>query len=96
MHVLSAIGTSESQRNPEIRKKLSEIMGLDIRVESNNDGTSADGVVIYIVNNIHIPLLIAEFKREMGDGGCDPSTQAGMTMRRSWIQADVRVILYLL
>ncbi|KAF8801737.1 hypothetical protein BYT27DRAFT_7215855 [Phlegmacium glaucopus] len=39
-----------------------------------------------MVGNIHIPLLTVELKRELGDGGCAPTTQAGITLRQSWIQ----------
>jgi len=43
---------------------------------------------MFVINNIRIPILIVELKKELGDGGYDPSTQAGLIMRRSWIQED--------
>lgn len=92
MHLLSIISASELKRNAEIRTKLTEILGLDIHEEPNIDKSSADGVYMFIVNKLHLPLLIMELKRELGDSTCDPSTQAGLTMRRSWIQDDVSPI----
>lgn len=96
MHLLSIIDTSELKRNGEIRTKLTEILGLDVHEEPNVDKSSADGVHMFIVDRMRLPLLIMELKRELGDGsGCDPSTQVGLTMRRSWIQHDVSLICHL-
>ncbi|KAI9431857.1 hypothetical protein H4582DRAFT_2198395, partial [Lactarius indigo] len=33
-----------------------------------------------------------EVKREIGEGGCDPTTQVGLSMRRSWIHESVEAI----
>ncbi|KAF8965900.1 hypothetical protein BDZ97DRAFT_1729574 [Flammula alnicola] len=91
MHLLSAIGTQEPNRSSVIRAntKLMEILQVDVRPEPHTDGTSTDcGIQVLLVNNIRIPLFIMVLNRELGDAGCDPSTQAGLTMRRSWIQKD--------
>jgi hypothetical protein len=94
MHLLSVIDTLEPKPNAEIRTKLTEILGLDVHEEPNVDKSSADGVHMFIVDQMRLPLLIVELKRELGDGGCDPSTQAGLSMRRSWIQDKVSLIFY--
>jgi hypothetical protein len=75
---------------------LTEILGFDVRDEPNIDKSSADGVHVFVVNSMRLPLLIMELKRELGDGGCDPSAQVGLTMRRSWLQDDVSVSFYCL
>lgn len=93
MHLLSAIGQYEVSRNQAIRLKLSEILGVQVHEEPNADRSSADGVYMIIVNNIRITILIVELKRELGDGGSDPSTQAGLMMKRSWQQATVSQFL---
>ena len=81
MHLLSIIDTSELKRNAEIRTKLTAILGLDVHDEPNTDKSSADGVHMFIVNGMRLPLLILDVKQELCDG-CDPSTQASFTMRR--------------
>ncbi|TDL19319.1 hypothetical protein BD410DRAFT_727414 [Rickenella mellea] len=40
------------------------------------------------VNDTRIPLVIIELKKELGEGGCDPTTQAGLSMKRYWIPAE--------
>ena len=89
MHSLSYIGTSESSRNAMIRHKLREILEVDVRQEVNDDGTSPDGIHMFLVNGFRIPLSHMEFKKELGDGASDPSTQAGLSMKRAWIQTAV-------
>ena len=34
-------------------------------------------------------ILILELKRELGEGDCDSTTQAGLRMKRSWIEPSV-------
>lgn len=90
------VSNAEVPRNAEIRKKLTRILGLPVHEEPNTDRTCADGVHMIKVGDVRIPLLIMELKRELGEGGCDPSTQVGITMRRSWIQEDVSLFMSLL
>lgn len=94
LHYAAIVGmVLEEPRNAVIRKKLRKILQLPVHEEPNTDRTSADGVHMISVGDVRIPLLIVELKRELGDGGCDPTTQAGITMRRSWIQSDVSVYM---
>ena len=61
----------------------------------NLDLTSADGAVsVTLIGDIHetVAILQAEDKREFGEGGSDPSTQAGLSMIRNWVQHNVRVL----
>jgi len=78
MHSLSYIGTKELPRNAMTRHKLREILEVDVRQEANDDGTSPDGICMFVVNGFRIPLFDMEFKRELGDGASDPSTQVGL------------------
>lgn len=87
------VGVLEVPRNAEIRQHLTRILQVPIHEEPNTDRTSADGVHMIMVGDVRIPLLIAELKRELGDGGCDPTTQVGLTMRRSWLQEDVSLFM---
>lgn len=92
MHFLSGISWTEAHRNPDLRAHLEDILQLNIHTEQNTDLTCADGVYSCVVNGIRITLLIMEFKREFGDGSSDPSTQAGLTMRRTWLDERVSLI----
>ena len=53
------------------------------------NGTKADGVITLQIGDDRIVFLIIELKRELGEGGCDPATQAGLSMRRTWIELSV-------
>ena len=94
MHSLSYIRTKELSRNAMKRHKLREILKVDVHQEINDDGTSADGLHMFVVNGFRIPLFDAEFKREFGDGSSDPSTQVGLSMKRMWIQKNVSFTFY--
>ena len=89
MRYLSGVGDGESSRNDQIRIRLRKILEQDIHEERNADGTSADAVCMLQVGGCRISLLIAEFRRILGEGGCDPSIQAGITYRRTWIKESV-------
>jgi hypothetical protein len=75
--------------NEGLRGRLRRILQLDVHVEPNLDATSADGVITLQVGDARIAFLILELKRELGEGGCDPSLQAGLSMKRSWINPSV-------
>ena len=94
MHSLSYIGTKEFPRNAMKRRKLREILEVDVCQETNDDGTSANGIYFFVVNGFRIPLFDMEFKRELGDGASDPSTQVGLSMKRVWIQKAVSLTIY--
>jgi len=93
MHVASEIYANEKSYASELRDKLSGILGVSLSKEENPDGTSADGLYVVVLKYKRIPILILEFKREYGEGGSDASTQAGLSMKRSWIQKDVSLLI---
>jgi hypothetical protein len=92
IHVASEIYANEKSYASEVRDKLSSILGVSLSKEENPDGTSADGLYVVVLEYKRIPILILEFKREYGEGGSDASTQAGLSMKRSWIQKDVSLL----
>jgi len=49
---------------------------------------------MFVVNRFRIPLSYMEFKKELADGASDPSTQAGLSMKRGWIQQAVSLTVY--
>ena len=88
MHFVSE--ADETSYGWKIRDKLSDILGASLSREKNQDGkTFTDGLYVVVLRYKRIPILILEFKPEYGEGGSDASTQAGLSMRRSWIDKDV-------
>jgi hypothetical protein len=56
------------------------------------DKTSPDGMVLIdLARKIcqAVATLLGEDKNELGDGGCDPSTQAGLSGVWFWVQREV-------
>jgi hypothetical protein len=92
MNAAWAIYDSEEIRRGVIGPLLSKILNIGMSIVSNSDKTSPDGL-------IEIPLtgetpemaalLLKEDKRDFGDGGSDPSTQAGLSVARYWAQPEV-------
>jgi hypothetical protein len=72
-----------------LRLVLGRILGTHISVDPLLDRSQPDGIVTLEVCNSLLPYMILDVKREMGQGGCDPTTQAGLYMRRSWIHESV-------
>ena len=89
MHFVSEIYVDEECYAWEIRDKLSDILGVSLSREENQDGTFIDGLYVAVPKYKRIPILILEFKQEYSEGGSDTSTQAGLSMKRSWIDKDV-------
>ncbi|TDL25120.1 hypothetical protein BD410DRAFT_837365 [Rickenella mellea] len=89
MHLLTDISVDKSTRNYLTYEKLLKILHRQIKAEPNPDCSAA---VMLEVNNNYIPLLIVQLQNELGDEGYDPSNQAGLMMKRSWIQSSCEEI----
>ena len=87
--VVGRIEEGQSGLNQGLRMRLRRILQAEVHVEPNDDGTKADGVITLQIGDGRIMYLILELKRELGEGGCDPTTQAGLSMKRSWIEPSV-------
>lgn len=85
MDYLSQVHSSEPKYAEELRQKLYHILGFDVLPTENPDGTRPDGTITLRIDDARIVLLVLELKREIGDGGSDPSHQAGLSSKRSWI-----------
>ena len=93
MYYAAEVGRVEEEGkggyNEGLCERLRHIVQDDVHLEPNSDATSADGVITLQVSDARIVFLILELKRELGEGGCDPSLQAGLSMKRSWINPSV-------
>jgi len=85
----SAIYSKEESRVAALSPILQELVNKPIMVVKLEDGTSNDGVGVVAIGP-HLGLvLLCEWKGEIGDGGCDPSVQAGFGFTRWWSQSKV-------
>ncbi|GJJ08153.1 hypothetical protein Clacol_002361 [Clathrus columnatus] len=90
MHFLSKLSQGdETSRNKQILNRLYDILNVDILSEQNLDRTTPDGIIRVRVGKERVPILIVELKKELGSGTCDPSIQAGLSMKRTWTLDDV-------
>ena len=89
MRATSGIFASETARRMELSPLLCDILGVNIQTIQNKttaDGTAKLGTK---VDDMSFSYLFEEDKNEIGDGGSDPSTQAGLSAVRSWAQKEV-------
>lgn len=89
MKVATAIYPDEKKRTENLTPLLAGILDVNIQIIVNEDKTYADGIVELFIERECILLLLKEDKNEFGDGGCDPSTQAGLSAARHWAQSKV-------
>jgi hypothetical protein len=50
----------------------------------NEDQMKPDGLMEVVINRLHFLIFLQEDKNEFGDGGSDPSTQAGLSGGCCW------------
>ena len=88
----SGIYTNEDTRRSAIRPKLLNVLSVGMENVVNLDSTSADGMVVThaLMMGEVAAVGIEEDKNEFGDGGSDPSIQAGLSYGRFWAQSSVR------
>jgi hypothetical protein len=86
MIAATAIYPNENARRDALTPLLRGILDVDIVTMLNEDKTSPDGVVELGTTPARSLLLVKEDKNEFGDGGSDPSTQAGLSVGRCWAQ----------
>ena len=92
MKAASAIYPSEAQRQNKLKPILGEILEVTIQSIMNEDKTIPDGIVEGGENLMLFLVFLKEEKNEIGEGGSDPSTQAGLSVSRCWAQSRVRTL----
>ena len=96
MGAASGIYEKEDHRKQAIFPHLAAALSTGMTQIVNSDLTSPDGAVSFpLVGDIYetVSSLLAEDKREVGEGGSDPSIQAGLSMARFWAQNNVCVLV---
>jgi hypothetical protein len=89
MKAATAVYESESERRKVLKPLLCAILEVNIQTITNEDKTSPDGIVEVMINRFLFLSFLQEDKNEFGDGGSDPSTQAGLSAGRCWAQPRV-------
>jgi hypothetical protein len=87
----SAIYETEEKRRNALTPLLCAILDVNIQSILNNDKTSPDGIVELLKNLSSFLIYLQEDENEIGDGGSDPSTQAGLSAGRCWAQSKVSI-----
>jgi hypothetical protein len=97
MRFASEVHRPEDNYGDGLRRHLTRILRITIHQDPNPDGSRPDGIISAELDGDKFPFVFIELKREIGEGGCDPTTQAGVSMRRSWIHSSVgyNCIIYL-
>jgi hypothetical protein len=86
---LSYIYKKEDDYAYKVRQHIGRILGDSVIEGQMPDNSRPDGVIMMEIDEETIPIVYLELKREIGDGGCDPGSQLGLCMRRSWIHVTV-------
>lgn len=99
MNLASAIYQNAAQRRATIQEELTTAISVAVGAVSDSLTTSPDGMVTtkILVGERLKPaaICIKENKNEIGDGGSDPSIQAGLSYGRFWAQENVYAFLSL-
>ena len=90
MRASTGVGTVELPLAENLRSALTEILGKCVK-QVVVDGVIPDGVVKKPIQKYSVPLLVMEYKCGIGEGGCDPMTQASYSLLKYWQEENVSV-----
>ncbi|KAJ6579655.1 hypothetical protein DFH09DRAFT_1446050 [Mycena vulgaris] len=85
MQAVAGIYKDEPAFSAVVTPLLESILGKGVLRIADSDLTSPDAAVLS--DRLEI-LALAECKRELGEGGCDPSIQASLSVVRYWTQPE--------
>jgi hypothetical protein len=89
MSLASGIYLSEEYRK-KIKAQLSKaLLKFLVNANADDDETEADDILKMTINTAQSMILALEWRQELGEGGCDSSTQAGLNMKHAWLELSV-------
>lgn len=91
MKAASALYRNEERRRAALTPLLRKILGFNTQMTMNPDKTTPDGIVEMAIGVLLFLIFLEEDKNELGDGGLDLSTQAGLSLGCAWAQPKVWV-----
>ena len=81
MFLCSAIHPSEDAALPQLRTLLGKLLGGCVVQKMSTNLCTPDGIMTIERGDLQIPLFLLEYKRSIGEGGCDPSVQAAYSLQ---------------
>ena len=75
------IRSSESDAFTDLRPLLTDLLGRPVDQRSSRGSRILDGLVSKRIDECDVPLVCVEYKRSLGEGGCDPAVQAAYSTR---------------
>ena len=88
MPIAMEVHSKEDSAFSVLRPILSTLLGTSITQLSSHEGRTADGVVVKQLNAGAFPILCCEYKCAVGEGGCDPLTQAAYSVREFFVGVE--------
>lgn len=92
MYLSSEIHPTEDNALTRLRGLLADLLGGYVSQEISDGSCNPDGLISRRYPNASIPLFVLEYKRSLGEGGCDPSIQAAYSLQRFLYKPDVRAL----
>jgi hypothetical protein len=89
----AVVCTAEEDRRKLTWESLNDLLDLSLSCERNSDGSLPDGVYAVRFKEICACMAVIELKREMGEGGSDPTNQVSISFKRIWISDEVSLTL---
>lgn len=93
MTVSTGVGTLEEPLAERLRVALTEILGKHMG-QGVTDGGIPDGSIEIMIGKHAIPVLMLEYKRALGEGGCDALTQASHSTWKRWRSNRVSAVSF--
>jgi len=84
------IRSSEDDALEQLRPLLSQLLGAYLGQTTSTGTRGPDGIVYKCLDTCLAPLLCFEYKRVLGEGGCDPSTRAAYSLLELFVKDNVR------
>ena len=75
------IRSSESDAFTTLRPLLTNVLGRTVDQQSSRGSRILDGLVSKRIDECDAPLVCVEYKRSLGEGGCDPAVLAAYSVR---------------
>lgn len=86
----TGVGAAEAFLAENLRQSLSLILGQHMD-ETATPFAKPDGVIL-ARGPYPIPLVVMEYKRALGESGCDPSVQGSYSTRKLWCDNKVSAV----
>ena len=87
----AGIYSKESELSKLLRECLTALLRVNLAQVLVDEKESADSMGVKELDGISVPLMLSEHKRSIGEGNCDVTRQAGLSLLNWWKQSDVGV-----